>query len=167
MANRDIPSGFTNIQSKVPSSEPFVTTRTVSGARVFKGDPVNFGVDGTVSRVGNGASAAEFEGISLQDRAVGESCICVDNLSAITAEIQFADGTANITTDVRGQTYDIIQAAGDTTTGQSGCELDPDNGTGGGGVCRVTDMVTRADNDLSAVNNKVRVEFNFDDVTGP
>jgi hypothetical protein len=159
MANRDIPSGFTQIQSKVPSSEPFVTTRVVSGATIYKGAVVTIGTDGTVTRDPGTAGAITAsilsKGIAMNGGVAGASIQVCTKLSDITCEVQCDEN--NITSDVRGQSYDLVVGADNTVTEQSGIELD--DSTGGGAVCKVTDMIDRPDNDVTLANNKVRVEF--------
>jgi len=156
MANRDIPSGFTQIQSKVPSSEPFVTTRVVSGATIYKGAVVDVNTDGTVTRDAGPITASILsKGIAMNGGAAGESIQVCTKLSDITCEIQSDDNS--ITGDVRGQSYDLVVGADNTVTEQSGIELD--GSSAGGSVCRVTDMIDRPDNDVTLANNKVRVEF--------
>lgn len=157
MANRDIPSGFTQIQSKVPSSEPFVTTREVSGATIYKGAVVDINADGTVTKDAGPINASILsKGIAMNSGAAGESIQVCTKLSDITCEVQCDDN--NITGDVRGQVYDLVVGADNTVTEQSGIELDDSTG-GSGAVCKVTDMVDRPDNDVTLANNKVRVEF--------
>ena len=161
MANRDIPSGFTQIQSKNPSCEPFVSTRVVGGsAAVYKGALVDVQTDGTVDRTANTTITTAItdgtKALALNGGAVGESIQVILDLTSITAEIQCAAN--GITSDVRGQLYDVIVAADNSTTEQSGIELEDVTGVPGA-VVRVTDMVDRADNDVTLANNKVRVEF--------
>lgn len=156
MANRDIPSGFTQIQSKVPSSEPFVTTRVVSGATIYKGAVVDVNTNGTVTRDAGPITASILsKGIAMNGGAAGASIQVCTKLSDITCEVQSDDNT--ITGDVRGQSYDLVVGTDNAVTEQSGIELD--GGSAGGSVCRVTDMIDRPDNDVTLANNKVRVEF--------
>jgi len=159
MANTDNARGFIHPQTN--DGGPVVLKEYTAASQIFVGDPCLISTTGTVARVGNGDDATAFDAIctsfaSTAAIAAGNSTVhLITDLSRYTFEIQ-AD--AALAADVRGQEYGLTQAAGDTTTGYSGCELDVAV-AGAGGNVRVVDMINRPDNDNTLTNSKVRVEF--------
>lgn len=73
-------------------------------------------------------------------------------------EIQEDNSATLAITDV-GQNFDIVVAAGNTSTGSSGMEMDTSSASGTDGQLRLMGLVQRPDNELAA-NAKVEVMIN-------
>lgn len=152
MANIDYPRGLLNPS---PAGENVICRTFVAAAEIFRGDICTLGADGTVTRVANGAATA-FDVVALHYAASAAPVVCCVNPGGVTFEAQCDDNT--VTTNVKGKTFDLIQAAGDTVRKTSGCEIDSNTGHATTGCVRVVDMVDRPDNDVTLANNVMRVQ---------
>jgi len=156
MANRDIPRGLYAPQSQ-QGAVP-VTTEYTATNEIFIGDPVTLNASGGATRIANGPIIGGVDAIAITHALTGAKVHVYENLDDLTFEVQIDDNS--VTANKTGEIYNLLQAAGNATTLQSGCELDGSTGAAAGATTMITDMISnRPDNDLATANNKVRIKF--------
>ena len=151
MANIDYPRGLVNPS---PFTEQVATRTFTANGTIFKGDPVLLAEDGTVARCADGA-VTQFDYVALHYAATTEKVLCCVNPGGVSFEMQCDDNS--VTTNCLNRTFDLTQAAGDTTRKTSSCEIDSSFNTEDAGCVRVIDLVDRPDNDIALANNVLRV----------